>query len=118
MSSKVSLSGLGFPFVATAGIVAVSAFVASSPSLAQMAPAGSTTSIQRDSEKAREVREPSFQTREQRLNAVPLDWNSTIGTPAPGTGERRALEGQSSAGGAPNPRAEEEARKLHPDDWK
>jgi hypothetical protein len=119
MSSKVSLSGLGFPFVMAAGIVAVPAFVGSSPSLAQMAPAGDTTSIQHGSEKAREMKEPSFQTREERLSAMPLDWNSTIGTP-PHTEERKALEGagQLSAGGAPNPKAEEEARKLHPDDWK
>jgi hypothetical protein len=119
MSSKVSLSG-GFPFVMAAGIVAVPAFMASSPSHAQTAPAEGTTSIQRDSERAREMKEPSFQTREERLNTMPLDWNSTIGTPPPRTGEQRALEGagQSSAGGAPNPRAEEEARKLHPDDWK
>jgi hypothetical protein len=116
MSSKVTLRG--FPFVTAAGIVAASALVASSPSLAQMPPAEGTTSIQRDSDQARALAEPSYQTREERLKAMPLDWNSTIGTPTPGTEERGALEGQSSEGGAPNPRAEEEARKLHPDDWK
>jgi hypothetical protein len=114
MSPKVSVSGFS-PFLRAAGIVALSAFVASSQSLAQTPP-GSTTSIRRDSDQARQMREPSFQTREERLNAMPLDWNSTIGTPR--TEERGVNEGQTSAGGAPDPRADEEARRLHPDDWK
>ena len=124
MSSKASLTGHGVAFAMTAGIVAVSAIGASKPGLAQTAPAEGTTTIQHSSEKAREMKEPSFQTREERLNAKPLDWNSTIGTPTPRTltaKERRALESarpQSSAGGAPNPNAENEALKLHPDDWK
>jgi hypothetical protein len=123
MSSKASLTGRCFAFAMTAGIVAVSAIFASEPSLAQTAPAGGTTSIQHGSEKAREMKEPSFQTREERLDAKPLDWNSTIGTPTPRTltaNERRALQSakpKSSAGGAPNRNAEKEARKLHPDDW-
>jgi hypothetical protein len=123
MSSKASLTGHGFAFRMAAGIVAVSAIFASKPSLAQTAPAGGTTSIQHGSEKAREMKEPSFQTREERLKAKPLDWNSTIGTPTPRTltaDERRALQNarpKSSAGGRPNRNAEKEARKLHPDDW-
>ncbi|MGO9703096.1 MAG: hypothetical protein ACLPX7_28000 [Xanthobacteraceae bacterium] len=106
------------------GIVAVFAIFASKPSLAQTAPAVGTASVQYDSEKARQMKEPSFQTREERLNAKPLDWNSTIGTPTPRTltdEEKRVLESAkptSSAGGAPNPNADEEARKLHPNDWK
>jgi len=122
MSSKASLTG--FAFAMTAGIVAVSAIFAAKPSLAQTVPAGGTTSIQHDSDKARDMKAPSFQTREERLNAKPLDWNSTIGTPTPRTPtakERRALRTAkpgSSAGGAPSPNADEEARKLHPDDWK
>lgn len=124
MSSKASLSGHCFAFAITAGIVAAAAIFASKPGLAQTAPAGGATSIQHDSEKAREMKEPSFQTREERLNAKPLDWNSTIGKPKPRTltaAERRALrtaKPASSAGGAPNPNADEEAHKLHPDDWK
>lgn len=124
MSSKASLSGRCFAFTMTAGIVAASAIFAAKPSPAQTAPAGGTASVQHGSEKARELKEPSFQTREERLNAKPLDWNSTIGTPKPRTltaAERRALrtaKPASSAGGAPNPNADEEARKLHPDDWK
>jgi hypothetical protein len=121
MSSKASLTGA---FAMTAGIVAMSAMLVSKPGLAQTAPAGSTSSLQHSSEKARELKEPSFQTREERLNAQPLDWNTTIGTPTPRTltaTERRALQRArpvSSGAGAPNRNAEREARKLHPDDWK
>jgi len=124
MPSKASLTGFCLAFAMTAGIVAVFAIFASKPSLAQTAPSESTTSIQHDSEKARAMKQPSFQTREERLKAQPLDWNSTIGTPTPRTltaEEERALKTakpKSSAGGAPNPNAEKEARKLHPDDWK
>ncbi|HKM88719.1 MAG TPA: hypothetical protein VJX48_08945 [Xanthobacteraceae bacterium] len=127
MSSKAILIGHGLAFgMAVAGIVILSAIVASKPSLAQAAPAGATTSLQHgsDAEKALKLQEPSYQTREERLNAKPLDWNSTIGTPKPRIltpAERRALrtaKPASSAGGAPNPNADEEARKLHPDDWK
>jgi hypothetical protein len=126
MSSKSSLAGHSFGFAVTMGLVAASAiFVfASEPSLAQTAPAGGTTSIQQGSEKARDMKEPSFQIREERLNAKPLDWNSTLGTPTPRTltpDEQRALQSakpKSSAKGAPNRNAEKEARKLHPDDWK
>ena len=124
MPSKSSFTGRCFAFAMTAGIVAASAIFASEPSLAQTAPAGGTTSIQQGSEKAREMKEPSFQTREERLNAKPLDWNSTLGTPTPRTltpDEQRALQSakpKSSAKGAPNRNAQKEARKLHPDDWK
>ncbi len=125
MSSKANLTGRSFAFAMTAaGVVAVSAIVASKPSLAQMAPAGSTTSIQHGSEKALKMKQPSFQTREERLNAKPLDWNSTIGKPSPKVvtpAEEQALRTarpETSAGGAPNPKADEEARKLHPNDWK
>jgi hypothetical protein len=124
MRSKSSFTGQCLGFAVTAGIVAASAIFASEPSLAQTAPAGGTTSIQQGSEKAREMKEPSFQTREERLNAKPLDWNSTLGTPTPRTlspDEQRALQSakpKSSAKGAPNRNAEKEARKLHPDDWK
>lgn len=122
MSSKASLTSHCFAFAMTAGIVAVSAMFGSQPSLAQTAPAAGTTSIQQGSDKAREMKEPSYQTREERLNAKPLDWNTTIGTPTPRTdNEPGAVQGakrSSSAGGAPDKNAKKEARKLHPDDWK
>jgi len=119
MSSKASLTGHGFAFAMAGGMAAVFAIVASKPSLAQMAPTGNTTdttSIQRGSEKATEMKEPSFQTREERLRAQPLDWNSTIGTPKPALAP--SAQPESSEGGAPNPNANEEAQKLHPADWK
>jgi hypothetical protein len=85
-----------------------------------------TRTIQRGSEaeKALKMQEPSFQTREERLQAKPLDWNATIGKPTPRRltpAERSALRGakpETAEGGAPNPNADDEARKLHPDDWK
>jgi hypothetical protein len=124
MLSKYSFTGHSFGFAVTAGIAVVFAIYASEQGLAQTAPAGGTTSIQQGSEKAREMKEPSFQTREERLNAKPLDWNSTIGTPTPRTltpDEQRASQSakpKSAAGGKPNRNAAKEARKLHPDDWK
>lgn len=84
----------------------------------------STTSIQRDTEAARALQEPSFQTREERLRSKPLDWNATIGKPkrkAMTAAEKRALaraRPETAAGGAPDPRADDEARKLHPEEWK
>ena len=124
MSPKASFNCCGFAFAMAVGVVAVYAVFAPSWSLAQTEPAGSTTSVQHGTEKAREMKEPSFQTREERLSAKPLDWNSTTGTPTPRAltaKEKKALENAkrgSSAGGAPHPKAEAEARKLHPDDWK
>jgi hypothetical protein len=127
MSSKASRTGHGFAFAMTvAGIVGVSTIVAFKPSLAQTAPADGTTSIQHGSnaEKLLKMNEPSFQTREERLNAMPLDWNSTIGNPTPPTLSPAQAEAvgkaqpESAQGGAPDPNAEQEARKLHPDDWK
>ncbi len=70
------------------------------------------------------MKEPSFETREERLKAKPLDWNSTLGTPKPRIltkTERRALKSakpEAAEAGAPDPKAEAEARRLHPDDWK
>jgi hypothetical protein len=83
-----------------------------------------TTSIKRESEAARALQEPSFQTREERLRAKPLDWNATLGKPkrkAQTAAEKRALSqarAQTAEGGAPDPRADEEARKMHPEEWK
>jgi len=122
MSSKTSRPGRRLAFAMAAGIGVVCASVA--PGLAQPAPAPATTSIAHGSERARLMKEPSFQTREARLAAKPLDWTTTIGTPKPRIltpAERRALEiarPTSSAGGAPSRDAEKVARKLHPEDWK
>jgi hypothetical protein len=96
----------------------------STQSVAQMGADNATTSIQRGTEAAKALQEPSYQTREERLNAKPLDWNSTLGKPTPRKltpAEREALRRArpgSAEGGAPNPNAAEEARRLHPDDWR
>jgi hypothetical protein len=91
---------------------------------ATAAPQDPTTSIKRDSDPARSQAEPSYQTREERLNAKPLDWNATKGKPkrkAQTAAEKKSLadaKAEHAEGGAPDPKADEEARRLHPDDWK
>ena len=127
MATRFALVGVGPTLKTGAACIAlVSLTAAPVPGLAQAASAGSTTSIQRgsDAERALKMEEPSYQTREDRLKAKPLDWNSTIGKPKPRTptatekaAARKAKPGLAE-GGAPNPKAEEEARKLYPDDWK
>ncbi|MYN06836.1 hypothetical protein [Pseudoduganella aquatica] len=88
------------------------------------APQDTTTSIKRDADPQRAAAEPSYQTREERLSAKPLDWNVTKGKPkrqSQTAAEKKALAGakpELSEGGAPDPKADEEARRLHPDDWK
>ena len=127
MSRRAHLTSHASAIALTAAsLFALSAVVVSKPSLAQTAPNGGSTSITRDSEAERKLNLPaaSFQTREERLNAKPLDWNTTIGKPKPlklTAKERKALKNakpETSSGGAPHPDAEAIARKLHPDDWK
>lgn len=125
MSPKASHTSRGFTLaVAAAGIVALSAIVVLTSSFAQTAPNTGTASLERNSDKARKMKEPSFETREERLKAKPLDWNTTIGKPKPRVltpEEKNALanaKAEASESGKPNPKAEEEARRLHPDDWK
>ncbi len=86
-----------------------------------------TTTIQQDSEAARGMRmnESTYQTREERLKAKPLDWRATSGKPTkprtPTAAERKALMQAKPTvveGGAPDPKADEEARRLHPEEWK
>lgn len=108
------------------GLVFLSLAVAVTPSLVRAAEDSPTVAIQRDSDATRAMKmaEPSYQTREERLKAKPLDWEATSGKPKPRTltpVEREALRTArptSAEGGAPNPKADEEARRLHPDDWK
>ena len=110
-------------------IVRRAIFLASGVALAQGAvfAAGQdkeTTTIKRDSESAKSMPEPSYQTREERLKAKPLDWNTTIGKPkrkAMTPAERKAQEGaksESAEAGAPDPKANDEARRLYPEEWK
>ncbi|MCH8180747.1 MAG: hypothetical protein IIA02_13320 [Proteobacteria bacterium] len=86
-----------------------------------------TTSIQRgpEAERALKTPEPSYETREERLKAKPLDWKTTAGKPTkprkPTVAEtavmRKAKPG-STEEGKPHPNADAEARKLHPEEWK
>ena len=127
MSSNPTFAGLGVAFAMTAAcLFALSALVLSKPSLAQTGPEEGTRAITQGSEaaKALNAAQPRTGTREERLSEKPLDWNSTIGKPTPRTltpREEEALRkapAEKTEGGAPNPNAEAEARKLHPEDWK
>lgn len=59
-----------------------------------------------------------FHTREGRLRAKPLDWNSTIGKPIPRR-DLRVDQGKpdTTKGGEPDRYAIPEAQKLYPEDW-
>jgi hypothetical protein len=125
MSAKISLYGSSLAIaVSVAGIFAVAAIVAPTAGFSQTAPAEASKSIKHSSDEAKKLKEPSFQTREERLKAKPLDWRLTSGKPKPRilTEEERKLlknaKPESSEVGKPDPKAEQEARRLHPDDWK
>ncbi len=126
LSLKPILSGAGLAFKLAVVWVAFSFLIFPPPGHGQAASDNGTRSIQRgsESEKALKMEERSYQKREERLNAKPLDWNSTIGKPKPRRltpAERSALRKarpERTEGGAPNPNADEEARKHYPDDWK
>ena len=95
------------------------AVAASLPAVA----ADTTAIIDRNSEAARGMlsAEPNYTSREERLKAQPLDWRATSGKPkrvAPTPAAKRKPARASAAGGAPDPKAEEEARRLYPQDWK
>ncbi len=125
MSLRPNLFGHGAALAMTAAaIIAVATIVTSKSALAQTASTQGVRSIDSGSDAAKKLKEPSHMTREDLLNAKPLDWNATSGKPKPRTltpAEQKALRdakpGQ-SAGGAPDPNADEEARKQHLDDWK
>jgi len=124
MSSRPNFGHRGRASAAAAALAAASALAAPAAVFAQQLPADGSTSIKHDSEKARDLKEPSYETREQRLAAKPLDWNSTLGTSSPRKLTAKELKAiktaraTSSKAGAPDPKAEAEARRLHPDDWK
>lgn len=78
-----------------------------------------TTTLERRSVAAQAEREAKpYQTREGRLRAKPLDWNSTLGKRGPAV-EKAPVEGkpESSEPGRPNPNAKREAQRLHPEEW-
>src|SRR5262249_56361123 len=57
-----------------------------------------------------------YQTREGRLRAKPLDWNSTLGQREPAAENAPAVEGtpENSEPARPNPTAKRHAPTLHP----
>jgi V8-like Glu-specific endopeptidase len=59
-----------------------------------------------------------WESRQERLNAQPLDWNVTRGRPARESGDTRIRgnPGQAS-GGAPTPGSARQAREAYPSEW-
>jgi hypothetical protein len=102
------------------------ALLVSGGGLAQQPPAqkdsaAGTTTLDRKTVPQAVQDENKFKTREQRLRAQPLDWNATIGKrePAPAPAESPAREENgAAAGGAPNPKADDDARRQFPNEWR
>lgn len=127
MLTKSNLFVPGAAFVLTAvSLITTAAILCPRASFAQTS-SGRTQSIKAGSEAERKAnlpKPPSFMTREERLRAKPLDPKATSGTPKPRKlteAELKELQDAKpgrSAGGAPNPNAEAEARRQHPNDWK
>jgi V8-like Glu-specific endopeptidase len=121
---KVTLSHDGAPPALRTAIIALAVFFATH-ALAQSTP-DATTTIERTSVGAQADREASpYKTREGRLAAKPLDWNSTIGKktapakPAKPAAERaHKTERGAEKGGDPAPGARQEAQRLYPDEWR
>jgi len=66
----------------------------------------------------------AFKTRAARINAKPLDWDATRGTPkkidptSPDMMKSATGEPGNSSGSPPDPKANNEAKSSFPDDWK
>jgi V8-like Glu-specific endopeptidase len=60
-----------------------------------------------------------WESRQERLNAQPLDWDATRGTPGAATAPEpraRQVPGQ-AAGGLPTPGSHRQAREAYPNEW-
>ncbi len=82
---------------------------------------GETKTIERRSAPMADQAVPKYNSREQRLQAKPLDWNSTIGKPnAPAQTQddtaRQAPSG-TAKGGTADPKADADARRQFPKEW-
>jgi len=124
--SKAIVGGRGPTIRSVAASITFFAFavvLSASPALAASDKNTATIESGSATTKAMKMKEPSYQTREERLKAKPLDWKATTGKPKArvlSPAEKRALrmaKPQSSEAGTPSPKADEEARKLHPNDW-
>jgi V8-like Glu-specific endopeptidase len=111
--------------------LAVTAFalLAAGNGFAQQTSTGETRTLERKSTapeaEQRATQDASkYQTRKGRLEAKPLDWTTTIGTPAPSDARPAPqtnnpnAQGGTSKGGAPNPRARTDAQRMYPGDWR
>jgi V8-like Glu-specific endopeptidase len=100
-------------------------FIAALATLAAgQAPAqtGETKTIERRSAPTADQAVPKYNSREQRLQAKPLDWNSTIGKPNPPAPTQEDTARQAPPGtakrGAPDPKADADARRQFPNEWR
>jgi V8-like Glu-specific endopeptidase len=98
------------------------ALLAAGNGFAQQPSAGETKTIERSSMPTQAEQDINkYQTREGRLQAKPLDWNTTVGTPSPSGAPppetNPNVPGGTSAGGAPNPRGNTDAQRMYPGDW-
>jgi len=106
------------------GIIALAMLFAVSTE-AQNKSSDATTTIERASVAAQADRDASpYKTREGRIAAKPLDWNSTLGKKAapeklakPAEGLRKEERG-AEKGGDPAPGARKEAQRLYPEEWR
>jgi len=81
-----------------------------------------TTTVKRESLPPAQVESDKqaverYHTREGRIQAKALDWNSTLGKPKPV--KRPPVQGKpaTSNPGRPNPDGKREGQRLHPEDW-
>ena len=101
-------------------VIAALATLAGSQAFAQTP---ETRTLERKSLPAAQQSVGRYETREQRLQAKPLDWNSTIGTQpdsaaAPADNTARQEPPGTAGGGAPNPKADSDARRQFPNEWR
>lgn len=86
---------------------------------------GKTTAVKADANMARALAGPLTMTREQRLAAKPVDAKAATGkqnmAPEMSAEDKAVLaaaQPELSAGGAPNPSADDEARRDFSEEWK
>ncbi len=104
-------------------IIALLALLGCGVANAQQPAGGEIRTIERKSMTPQAAQdERKFRTREDRMKVPPLDWNTTTGRPAgqPAPARDNAPSGESGSttGGAPNPKADDEAKRQFPNEWR
>ena len=109
---------------AASSLIAALALLAPSTGFAQQPPAtgSEVTKIERKATPRAAQDADKFKTREQRLRAQPLDWNTTIGRPTDAPAEAPADPSReqpgAAPGGSPNPKADDAARRQFRNEWR